>query len=289
MSDNNTSRGDSRTTNTSIPSGTSTSTTVTMNVPASSQQQPLLRLIRRDEFTRDIKPVLAKRSNQYMHDNRLLSPIANKIKLHNMNEVEKEFAWDLWYIFPRQSYEFVPGESCHIQTGWTVLSYPYDQYSLEMCLTESAIRRGLALCNPNLDVLYGKEGYADIVPVVLNTNLRTMMRIEPSDEYFLLRMVPKCFFHVNMTGQLSDIDKLLQFRKPEATRLHRPALRQFSLDSLDEYSVDNADSNTTTNTATASRNSSNTNDNTNDETNKTDSKDLIAVSPLSLFSSPFSI
>ena len=74
-----------------------------MNVPASSQQQPLLRLIRRDEFTRDIKPVLAKRSNQYMHDNRLLSPIANKIKLHNMSEVEKEFAWDLWYIFPRKS------------------------------------------------------------------------------------------------------------------------------------------------------------------------------------------
>ena len=88
-----------------------------------------------------------------------------------------------------------------------------------------------------------------------------------------------------MTGQLSDIDKLLQFRKPEATRLHRPALRQFSIDSLDEYSVDNADSNTATNTTTTSKNSSNTND----ETNKTDSKDLIAVSPLSLFSSPFSI
>lgn len=194
----------------------------------------LLRLIRRDEFTSDLKPVITKRTNSYLQQMHPVSHLTSRIRLENQDVNEADFAWDRWYIFPRQSYEFVPGESCRIQTGWTILSYPYERFSLELCLSESAIRRGMALCNPSLDGLYGFEGNADITPVVLNTNIREMIRVDPTDEYFVLRLVPKRYFYVDMNGSFSEIDKMLHFRRPEPLELRRPLLKQFSIDSLDD-------------------------------------------------------
>lgn len=199
----------------------------------------LLRLIRRDEFTRDLKPVIAKKSNSYLRQTHAQSQLASRIRLENQDANETDFAWDRWYVFPRQSYEFVPGESCRIQTGWTILSYPYEKFSLELCLSECAVRRGMALCNPSLDGLYGLEGCADITPVVLNTNIREMIRVDPTDEYFVLRLVPKCYFYVDMNGNFSEIDKMLHFRKPEPLELRRPLLKQFSVDSLDDSKEEN--------------------------------------------------
>lgn len=204
----------------------------------------VVRLIRRDEFTQDVKPVLTKRSNFYIKSNYLNSPLANKISLRiDENGDENEYAWDRWYIYSRQSYEFVPGESCRIQTGWTILSYPFEKFSLELCLTEYAIRRGIALINPNLDNLYGLEGAADIIPVVYNTNIREVIRVDPTDDFFILRLMPKCHFFIDTSGKFSDIDPLLHFRKPIPKRLRRSILKQISFDSLEnsEDSLDNSE------------------------------------------------
>lgn len=179
-----------------------------------------LRLIRRDENSQKPKPNNRNRSNEYLK--RRKNESMYKIEFDETLEPDQNFAWDSWILYPRKNSTATisPRQTLRLQTGWTVLSYPFDEYSLEMRTTEYAARHGIVVLNPLVDDLYGTGGEAELAPIFLNTNSMAI-DVHSYDELVLLIMRPKIHFCIDTDARFEEIDKVLQFRVPPPADLKR--------------------------------------------------------------------
>lgn len=145
-----------------------------------------------------------------------------KIEFDETSEPDQNYAWDSWILYPRRNSTATipPRQTLRVQTGWTVLSYPFDEYSLEMRTTEYAARQGIVVLNPLVDDLYGTGGEAELAPIFFNTNSMAV-DVHSYDELVLLAMRPKIHFCIDTEARFAEIDKVLQFRVPPPENLKR--------------------------------------------------------------------
>ena len=137
------------------------------------------------------------------HSDNAIAPRPADYRRANIDRV----SWDRWTVYAKSDYDVYPGSAERIQTGWTLLSYPAEDYLLELRLTEWAVRAGLLLANPSLDSLLGFVTEADIAPIVYNTKTSGIVRIRPNDTFFELCLIPKVNFIVTTDGEFDQISR----------------------------------------------------------------------------------
>lgn len=113
-------------------------------------------------------------------------------------------AYRSYLLFPIERYTVDVDESIEVETGWALHSYPAEIYTIQVSITPLYIRHGLACYTQCLDSLLGRD-YPNnrIVLQVYNWTNNRRVSINPRDDVFEIRLIPKQKFWITTDGGMT--------------------------------------------------------------------------------------